>query len=100
MEKRYAALEPDNKLSRAIHFMDARQRITLWKLEKYEHSIVSEEDKEEVKEEKISAINYVYELFNPEYQELMEEYVIDYMRFDYDSLVIVIKPNKWKNVGI
>lgn len=92
IEKSYATLEPDNRLEQVIKYLDARQRIDLWKLENYDDRIVSEN----VTSEKLAEINYVYQLFDNKYSDIME-YVIDYMRFDFNSLVVAIKPDKWSS---
>lgn len=94
MEKSYATLEPDSRLEQAIKYLDARQRIGLWKLESYDDSIISEN----VVSEKLIEIDYVYQLFDNKYSDIME-YIIDYIRFDFDVLIIAIKPDKWSSKG-
>lgn len=91
INKTYAALEPDNKLYQLIKCMDARWRITLWKLDNYSESIVDDS----TNPVKVPDVNYVYELFDKKHQDIMDNYVIDYIRFDFDGLVVAIKPEKW-----
>ena len=70
---------------------DARQRIAIWKLDSYEDSIVEDN----TNSNKIQEVNYVYDLFDSKHNDIMENYVIDYIRFDFDCIVIAIKPDKW-----
>lgn len=91
MDRQYGKVAPDNKLEQAIKYFDARQRIAIWKLDSYEDSIVEDN----ANSNKIQEVNYVYDLFNNKYNDIMENYVIDYIRFDFDCIVIAIKPDKW-----
>lgn len=91
--KEYAVLEPDNRLRQAVSCFDARQRITLWKLDRYADTIISED----VTGTRMTDINYVYQLFDNKYEGILD-YVIDYMRFDIEGIVIAIKPDKWSSI--
>lgn len=90
MDRQYGKIAPDNKLEQAIKYFDARQRIAIWKLDSYEDSIVEDN----TNSNKIQEVNYVYDLFDSKHNDIMENYVIDYIRFDFDCIVIAIKPDK------
>lgn len=91
MDRLYGKIEADTKLYRVINCLDARQRITLFELDNYEDS----SDNCNVDSHKNQKVNYVYDLLNSEYNDIMENYIVDYIRFDYDYITIIIKPNKY-----
>ena len=89
MNRRYGLIEADTKLRDVINVLNAKERISLWSLEKYEDNF------ETVKPKSLSIndVSYVYQLY--EGKEDIMDYVVDYIRFDFDGMIIVIKPNKW-----
>ena len=87
MDRPYGFIEADTKFKNVIDCLNAKQEIDLWLLEKYTDTFEYYSD-----EHKIN-VKYVYQLY--EGRENIMDYVVDYMRFDYDRLCIVIKPNKW-----
>ena len=82
----YGFIEADTVFRNVIDCLNAKQSIDLWLLEKYTDTFESGE------KHKIN-VRYVHQLY--EGRENIMDYVVDYMRFDYDGLCIVIKPNKW-----
>ena len=90
-ERQYALLEPDCKVSQALKYLDARAIINFYKLETYEDSILNEN----YNAKKISKVKLVHHLFTEEFEDILENYIIDYIRFDFDKAVIVVKPNKY-----
>jgi hypothetical protein len=91
MREGYAKLENDTRLESVVRCLDARQRIDIWKLDRYSDSITMDS----VKQTRLSDVKNVYNLFDNKYSDIMQDYVIDYIRFDFDSIVMIIKPNKW-----
>lgn len=90
MDRPYGFLEPDTKLENVIRCLNAKQDIDLWVLNKYTDTFENKD-----KERKIN-VRYVYQLYE-NWQPIME-FVVDYMRFNYDRLTIIIKPNKWMEI--
>lgn len=90
-DRNYGKIEANNKLEQAVKYLDARQRVAIWKLDKYQDSITDEN----VNSNRIQEINYVYDLFDSKHRNIMENYVIDYIRFDFDCIVIAIKPDRF-----
>lgn len=91
MKEEYAKLENNTRLESMVRCLDARQSLNIWKLDKYSDSITMDN----VNQTRLSDIKYVYNLFDNKYSDIMQNYVVDYIRFSLDSIVIVIKPEKW-----
>jgi hypothetical protein len=92
MSREYANLEENTRLYQLVESLNLRQSITLWKLENYTDT-VAEGNTNEIR---IEEINYVWQLLDKANSDYMENYVVDYIRFNTPGVTVVIKPNKWR----
>lgn len=86
--RQYGKIQEDTTLEKIMRVLDARAYINLWTLEKYTDTATETDPK------KIDSIDKAYQLYD-NITPLYYDYIIDYIRFDFDSIDIVIKPNRW-----
>jgi hypothetical protein len=92
MDREYANLGQNIGLNQLVENLDLRKPITLWKLENYADTVAEGN----TSETQIVEINYVWQLLDKKYSDYMENYVLDYIRFDISGVIAVIKPNRWR----
>jgi hypothetical protein len=92
MNRIYANLEENTRLNQLVESLELRQTITLWKLENYSDTVSDGN----TSETRIDGINYVWQLLDKENADYMENYVVDYIRFNMPGVTVVIKPNRWR----